>query len=98
VSTLRGYLPINCVAFSPDGKILAAGGGSLQAGNVGLYDPVTGDIMSTLTVDSGLEGVYSVSFSPMGDMIAVGCYNGKMHLLDTATAAVKRSLTGHSDP
>ena len=29
----------------------------------------------------------------MGDMIAVGCYNGKIHLLDTATAAVKRSLT-----
>ena len=33
----------------------------------------------------------------MGDMIAVGCYNGKIHLLDTATFAVKRSLSGHSD-
>jgi WD40 repeat protein len=34
----------------------------------------------------------------MGDMIAVGCFNGKIHLLDTATAAVKRSLSGHNDP
>ena len=40
---------INCVAFSPDGKILAAGDGSeFQAGNVRLYDPVTGDEKSTL--------------------------------------------------
>jgi hypothetical protein len=31
----------------------------------------------------------------MGDMIAAGCYNGKIHLLDAATGAVKRSLNGH---
>ena len=58
-----------------------------------IWETSTGTFVSTLTVDSGLGGVYSVSFSPMGDMIAVGCYNGKIHLLDTATAAVKRSLT-----
>ena len=49
-STLRGDKQINCVAFSPDGKILAAGDGSFgDAGNVRLYDTVTGDVKSTLT-------------------------------------------------
>jgi WD40 repeat protein len=53
--TLRGNHPINCVAFSPDGKILAAGDGVVyesayelyEAGSVRLYDTVTGDVKST---------------------------------------------------
>ena len=50
VSTLSGDKPINCVAFSPDGKILAAGDGQMfEAGSVRLYDTVTGDVKSTLT-------------------------------------------------
>ncbi len=49
VSTLRGDKRINCVAFSPDGKILAVGDGYFEAGNVRLYDPETGDVKSTLT-------------------------------------------------
>ena len=49
-STLRGDKDINCVAFSPDGKIIAAGdGGIMEAGSVRLYDTVTGDIKSTLS-------------------------------------------------
>jgi WD40 repeat protein len=49
VSTLRGDKRINCVAFSPDGKILAVGDGFFEAGNVRLYDPETGDVKSTLS-------------------------------------------------
>ena len=30
-------------------------------------------------------------------MIAVGCYNGNIHLVDAATIEVKRALSGHSD-
>ncbi len=51
-STLRGDNRINCVAFSPDGKILAAGDGDMflteATGSVRLYDTVTGDVKSTL--------------------------------------------------
>ncbi len=55
VSTLRGDKEINCVAFSPDGKILAAGAGSYcEAGSVRLYDTVTGDVKSTLRGHSDL--------------------------------------------
>ena len=49
VSTLRGDDVIHCVAFSPDGKILAAGDGINWRGKVRLYDPVTGDVKSTLS-------------------------------------------------
>ena len=51
LSTLRGDKPVNCVAFSPDGDMLAAGDGCLlyEAGNVRLYDVQTGEVKSTLT-------------------------------------------------
>ncbi len=50
---LRGDKYINCVVFSPDGKILAAGDGSqFDAGSVRLYDPVTGDVKLTLSGQS----------------------------------------------
>jgi hypothetical protein len=41
---LRGDKQINCVAFSPDGKILAAGDGLHETGSVRLYDPVVGSV------------------------------------------------------
>jgi WD40 repeat protein len=47
--TLRGDKRINCVAFSPGGKILAVGDSFFEAGNVRLYDPETGDVKSTLS-------------------------------------------------
>ena len=61
MSTLRGDTQINYVAFSPDGKILAAGDGFLDAGSVRLYDTVTGDVKSTLTGHS--RYVTTVSYS-----------------------------------
>jgi WD40 repeat protein len=64
---------------------------------VKLWNTNTGDCVSTLTVDSETDGVYSVSFSQMGDMVAAGCSNGKIHIWDTLTVEVKRSLCGHSD-
>ncbi len=47
-STFECGKHIHCVAFSPDGKILAAGE-HCEPGNVRLYDPVTGDVKSTLS-------------------------------------------------
>jgi WD40 repeat protein len=70
--------------------------------SIRLWDAQTGtEIGSPLSVDSGTYDVRSMSYSPAGvspagDMSTLGCDNGKIHLLDTATFAVKRLLRGHS--
>ena len=46
-------------------------------------------IRSPLSVDSDTYGVQSISYSPSVDMIVTGCYNGKIHILDTVTVEVK---------
>ena len=49
-STLTQFdKPVKCVAFSPDGDMLAAGDGDYRGGNVRLYDVQTGEVKSTLT-------------------------------------------------
>jgi WD40 repeat protein len=83
------------VAFSAGGTVIASGSGDRT---VRLWDVETGSCKCTLTVDSGRGGVRSISYSPAGDMIAAGCSNGKIHILDTVTVVVKRSLSGHSHP
>jgi len=40
--------------------------------------------------------VESVEFCPRGDMMAASCRDGKVYLVDVATAQVQRALTGHS--
>jgi WD40 repeat protein len=93
--TCTPRIEINCVAFSPDGKILAAGlrgegRNRDQNGSVRLYDTVTGDVKWTqnlgiVTGNSTLNNnVTSISYSPAGDMIAAGCKEGKIYFLDTS--------------
>ncbi len=84
---------VNGVCYSPDGWTVAS---CSDDRSVKIWNAETGKCKSTLT-DSGPYGVKSISYSPAGDMIAAGCGNGKIHLLDTATFAVKRSLNGHSN-
>jgi WD40 repeat protein len=47
----------------------------------------------------GQKTLDTMSYSPKGasDMIAAGCGNGKIYLLDSSTAEVKRSLNNHRD-
>lgn len=58
--------PISCLAFSPDGKTLAAGIGDI----VGLWDVKTGDRILELKGHTGR--VTSVAFSPDGTRLASG--------------------------
>ena len=72
----RGILPgdpanfgVLQVAFSPDGKLLAAAYGD---GYVRLWNPVTGQAVGApLPADTGLGGsAFSVAFSPDGKLLA----------------------------
>ncbi len=100
---------INCVAFSPDGKILAAGDGSYgDAGSVRLYDTVTGDVKSTRGHSQGIRGV---CFSPDGSKLASCSDDGTVKIWNVITSQstfkkiwqtmtgtqCQSTLSGHSD-
>jgi WD40 repeat protein len=89
------------VAFSPDGKLLAsgAGGNGQQATDdytVRLWNPATGQ-----SVGKPLTGhtawVWSVAFSPDGNLVASGSGDHTVRLWNPATGqSAGKPLTGHT--
>jgi WD40 repeat protein len=78
------------VAFSPDGKVLAAGASD---GEVHLRRVETGDEQTVLR--SHENAVAAVAFSPDGRTLATGSYDHAAKIWDTAKGEVRRTLHGH---
>jgi WD40 repeat protein len=71
------------VAFSPDGKLLAATGGD---GTVWLWNPATGHAAGTLLPAGTVSGpVSAVAFSPDGKLLAAAYSDGYVRLWNPAT-------------
>ena len=85
------------VGFDPSGKKLVSGSSDETVKVWSVGSSGTFECESTLAVDSGEYGVLSVSFSPKDNVIAAGCCNGKIHLVDAVAGEVKSTLTGHSE-
>jgi DivIVA domain-containing protein len=64
------------VAFSPDGRILAAGNAN---GSIYLWDVATGHLAGVRT-DPGFIGIFPVAFSPDGRMVAAADSRGRIYL------------------
>jgi WD40 repeat protein len=78
------------VAFSPDGKILAAGTGDQ---NTWLIDVKSGQKIGVLK-----DYAYGMTFSPDGQILALGDSVSTVRLLDVRTGRLLRSSETHSGP
>jgi WD40 repeat protein len=97
VAALDGHAEVvRAVAFSPDGKLLAAAGGLPgQRGEVRLWSVETrAEVRSIQGHD---DCIYAVAFSRDGKLIATSSYDKLIKLWDAATGKEVRTLKDHID-
>lgn len=95
LGVLKGHKhPINCLAFSPHGAILATGGGQQRNSELKLWNLATRQELATLTGQSA--PILSVAFSPDSRYLAAGCRDGTVRIWEVSTRELKLTLTGHT--
>jgi WD40 repeat protein len=92
---LRGHTsPVGAVAFAPDGRTLASGGGWLgRPGELNLWDVATGQVRTRLDAPAP---VWSVAIAPDGRTLATGAVDGSVRLWDLATGVEQTTLVRRS--
>jgi WD40 repeat protein/serine/threonine protein kinase len=92
IETLVGHSNyVNCVAYSPDGAILASGSSDQT---VKLWNASTGELMATCSGHS--NAVKSVAFSPDGRLFASAGNDRLVRLWDARTHEILLTITNHS--
>lgn len=93
--------PVNCLAFSPDGRTLA---GADYEGNILLWDMASGKVRAAFKQE-GRRRIAELAFAPDGKTLAtaVGDHPGRDHepglvvLWDVASGRRRLTLTGHTN-
>jgi RNA polymerase sigma factor (sigma-70 family) len=83
---------ILAVAFSPDGRRLVTGGAFKRPGHLQIWDVAGARLLVTLR---GFPGVRSAAFSPDGEVLATGHFEGEIKLRDPLTGRERATLAGH---
>jgi WD40 repeat protein len=89
--TMQGNVGVKCLAFSPDGKTLAADGAD---GTILLFDLDTGKPGRTIARHKAR--VVALAFGPDGKVLASGSEDRTAKLLDVASGQELRSVDGYS--
>ena len=97
--TLKGHEGyVYCVAFSPDGKRIAAGGTGKIIPNrhatVKIWNTIDG--RETVTLKGHTDNVNCIAFSPDGKHIASGSKDQTVKIWDVAGGRQTMTLTGHT--
>ena len=87
---------VNAVRFSPDGKILATGGGEpSRTGDVALFDMASGKLLRAFP-ELHDDAVLSLDFSPDGKLLASGAADKIAKVTDLATGRRVNLFEGHT--
>lgn len=85
-----------CVAFNPEGTLLAAGGGEpSRSGELTLWNIPSFTLCRDIK-DAHSDTVCGVAFSPDGKSVASGAADKFLKVFDVATGALARSFEGHT--
>jgi WD40 repeat protein len=86
---------IRCLAFSPDGRLLAAAAGEpKEQGELTVWEVET---RKPRFVYREPTGIPAVAFAPDGKTLAIGIFSPDVKLLDAASGKVLRTFKGHTD-
>lgn len=82
--------------FSPDGKVLATGGGiPTRGGELKLWNVADGALAREIK-DAHSDSVYAIEFSPDGKRLASGAADKLMKVFEVETGKFARSFEGHT--
>jgi len=97
LATLSGHADlVRSVAFSHDGKWLAAAGGlPARSGEIKIWDVESHQLLRT--IEGHKDCIYSVAASPDGKIVASGSYDKLIKLWDVETGKELRTLKDHID-
>ncbi|KAL2440805.1 WD repeat-containing protein 5 [Exophiala dermatitidis] len=97
--TLRAHLAgVNAIAWSPVGPPYTLASASDDK-SILLWSPLSSDFpISPSPLIGHHNYVYSLAFSPKGNMLVSGSYDEAVFLWDVRPGRVMRSLPAHSDP
>jgi WD40 repeat protein len=84
------------LAFSPDGKMLAAAGGSPgQFGEIKIWN--VAERREVQSIRGHRDNIFAVAFSPDGRLLATCSYDRMIKLWDTTSGKEIRNLKDHTD-
>src|SRR6202051_296367 len=84
------------IAFSADGSLMAAGGGTPALfGEIQWWDTREGKLLQTAKVSS--DTVFGASLSPDGAKVAVGCVDNTVRAFETATGKELYKISSHEN-